>query len=76
LLPDPRQAIERLAAENGLRLDRLFVDDSISGTSTARRRAFQEMITSAQRPEHPFSYVIVDDVNRDLVDERAGVLNS
>ncbi len=63
-IPDQRRAIESYAAEHSLRLDRLFIDDAISGTSVARRRAFQEMIAEAQRPERPFSHVIVYDVKR------------
>jgi DNA invertase Pin-like site-specific DNA recombinase len=63
-IPDQRKAVEQYAAENGLRLERLFLDDAISGTSATGRRAFQEMIAEAQRPERPFSYVIVYDVKR------------
>jgi DNA invertase Pin-like site-specific DNA recombinase len=63
-IPDQRKAVEHYAAENGLRLERLFIDDAISGTSATGRRAFQEMIAEAQRPEHPFSYVVVYDVKR------------
>ncbi len=63
-IPDQRKAIEQFAAQNGLRIARLFIDDAVSGTTTTRRRAFQEMVTEAQRPDHPFSYVIVYDVKR------------
>ncbi len=63
-IPDQRKAIENYAAEHGLRLDRLFIDDAISGTSVTRRRAFQDLIAEAQRPEQPFSHVIVYDVKR------------
>ncbi len=63
-IPDQQKAIENYAAEHGLRLDRLFIDDAISGTSVTRRRAFQELIAEAQRPEQPFSHVIVYDVKR------------
>ena len=61
---DQKRAIERFAAENGLELVRYFVDDAISGTSAARRPAFQEMLVEAQRDERPFSMVVVYDVKR------------
>ena len=47
-IPDQKRAIERHAAEHGLRLLRFYADDAISGTSTVRRRAFLAMIADAQ----------------------------
>lgn len=46
---DQRAAVERFAAERGIRLLRHYVDDGISGTSTAGRRAFQQLIADAER---------------------------
>lgn len=46
---DQRAAVERFAAERGVRLLRHYVDDGISGTSTAGRRAFQQLIADAER---------------------------
>ncbi len=45
-IPDQKRAIERHAAEHGLRLLRFYTDDAISGTSTVRRRAFLAMIAA------------------------------
>lgn len=63
-IPDQKRAVERFAAENGLRIERHYVDDAISGTSASQRRAFQEMVADAQRPGCPFGYVVVYDVKR------------
>ena len=63
-LPDQKRAVEVYAADNGLRLHHLYVDDAISGTSAAQRKAFQQMLTDAQQPSCPFRYVVVYDVKR------------
>lgn len=63
-IPDQKRAIEAYAAENGLRIGRLYIDDAISGTSTTRRKAFQELIEDAQKPGCDFRYVVVYDVKR------------
>jgi DNA invertase Pin-like site-specific DNA recombinase len=39
-IPDQKEALEKYAAEHGLRLAKFYVDDAISGTSTLGRRAF------------------------------------
>ena len=46
---DQRVAVERFARERGIRLLRHYIDDGISGTSTAGRRAFQDLIADAER---------------------------
>ncbi|MGP1308770.1 MAG: recombinase family protein [Phycisphaerales bacterium] len=46
---DQRAAVERFAAERGIRLLRHYVDDGVSGTSTAGRQAFQQLIADAER---------------------------
>ncbi len=63
-IPDQKQALETYAAEHSLRLSRFYVDDAISGTSTAGRRAFQRMIQDARSPAKPFDVIVVYDVKR------------
>ncbi len=61
---DQKKALELYAQENGLSLSQFYVDDAISGTSTVGRRAFQRMLTDAQKPSRPFDCIIVYDVKR------------
>jgi len=61
---DQRAAVERYAAEIGVALVRFYIDDAISGTSTAGRKAFQSMIEDAGSNERGFGMVIVYDVKR------------
>ena len=42
----------------------VYVDDAISGTSTTRRKAFQQLVEDAQKPGCSFQYVVVHDVKR------------
>lgn len=66
-IPDQRRAIERYAAEHGIRVLRWYTDDAVSGTSTVGRRAFQALMADAQRAsvDAPrFSIVVVYDVKR------------
>lgn len=63
-IPDQKRAIERYAAENGLRLLRFYTDDAISGTSALRRPAFQQMVGDAQGASCPFGTIVVYDVKR------------
>ncbi|MCP4591829.1 MAG: recombinase family protein [bacterium] len=63
-IPDQKKALKEYAAEHGLRLGQLYVDDAISGTSTLGRRAFQRMIQDAQSPAKPFDTIVVYDVKR------------
>src|SRR4051794_37382913 len=63
-IPDQKKAVEQYAATHGLRIDKFYTDDAISGTSTIGRRAFQQMMQDAQRPDKPFGLVIVYDVKR------------
>lgn len=62
-IPDQKRAVEAYAAEHGMRITRLYVDDAISGTSVAKRPAFQEMVADAQAGRG-FRYVLVYDVKR------------
>ncbi|HBS29440.1 MAG TPA: hypothetical protein DEB06_08320 [Phycisphaerales bacterium] len=61
---DQRAAVERYAAEIGVPLTRLYIDDAISGASTAGRRAFQSMIEDAGSEARGFGMVIVYDIKR------------
>ncbi|HDZ22163.1 MAG TPA: recombinase family protein [Phycisphaerae bacterium] len=61
---DQKKALQEYATENGLRLKKFYVDDAISGTSTIGRRAFQQMMTDAQKTSRPFDRIVVYDVKR------------
>ena len=63
-IPDQKKALEKYAAEHGLRLAKFYVDDAISGTSTLGRRAFLQMIDDAQSPNCRFDIIVVYDVKR------------
>ena len=64
-IADQQRAIERFCAEQGISLLRWYIDDAISGTRTANRPAFQEMIAAATEPNRrDFSFVVVYDVKR------------
>ncbi len=63
-IPDQKKAVESYALLHGLRIDKFYIDDAISGTSSIGRRAFQEMIAAAQRPSRIFTNIIVYDVKR------------
>jgi len=63
-IPDQKKALESYVVEHGLRLVKYYVDDAISGTSTLRRRAFQQMMQDAQKPSRPFGCVVVYDIKR------------
>ena len=63
-IDDQQAAIERYALERGIRVERFFVDDAISGSSAQGRPAFLEMVDQAQQESCPFSRIIVYDVTR------------
>ncbi len=63
-IADQKRAIERYCAENGLSLNRWYVDDAISGTRATNRPAFQEMIAAAGAAGRDFGLVVVYDVKR------------
>jgi DNA invertase Pin-like site-specific DNA recombinase len=63
-ISDQKKAIETYAAERCLKLVKFYIDDSISGTSTLRRQAFQQMIKDAQKTSRRFDKIIVYDVKR------------
>jgi len=63
-IPDQKKAIETYAGEHGLRLVKFYVDDTITGTSTLGRPAFQQMVQDAQKSTKRFDMIIVYDVKR------------
>jgi len=63
-IPDQKKALESYATEHGLGLVKFYVDDAISGASTAGRRAFQQMIKDAQSSRRDFDIIVVYDVKR------------
>ena len=63
-IPDQKKAIEKYTDDNELRLLRFYVDDAISGTSTIKRHAFQNMISDAKKRSCDFRFVVVYDVKR------------
>jgi DNA invertase Pin-like site-specific DNA recombinase len=63
-IPDQKKAVEEFATGEGLRVVRWYVDDAISGTSVAGRKAFQQLMADAQRDGCDFGFVIVYDVKR------------
>lgn len=63
-IPDQQQSIERFCADRGLRLIRWYIDDAISGTSTAGRHGFQSLLADAQSPGRDFGSIVCYDVKR------------
>ncbi|MCH8823859.1 MAG: recombinase family protein [Planctomycetes bacterium] len=63
-IPDQKKAIEQYTDDHELRLLRFYVDDAISGTSTIKRHAFQDMIADAKKRSCDFRFVVVYDVKR------------
>ena len=63
-IPDQQRAIERYCQDNGLVLQRWFIDDAISGTRASNRPAFQDMVHAAGTAGRDFGLVVVYDVKR------------
>ncbi|MCH8966024.1 MAG: recombinase family protein [Planctomycetes bacterium] len=63
-IADQKRALEDYAGEHGLRLGKFYIDDAVSGTSTVGRRAFQQMMQDAAKPECPFDIIVVYDIKR------------
>jgi DNA invertase Pin-like site-specific DNA recombinase len=63
-IPDQKRAVEAYCQEHSLRLLRCYVDDAISGTSAAGRKAFQQLIADAQRADCDFGQIVCYDVKR------------
>ena len=63
-IDDQKKILEKFAQEQGIRLNKFYVDDAISGTYTLKRKAFLQMISDAERPAKKFDSIIVYDVKR------------
>ena len=63
-IEDQRRAILTYAVENGYKLVKEYIDDSISGASSDNREAFQRLISDAERKDGYFSYVLTYDIKR------------
>ena len=63
-IPDQQRAVEAYCQGHGLRLLRCYVDDAVSGTSTAGRKGFQEMMAHAQSASCDFGVIVCYDVKR------------
>ncbi len=62
-IPDQKTFVERWAKENSYRIERWYIDDAISGTSTKGRVAFERMIADAEGGGS-FSVVLCYDISR------------
>ena len=60
-IADQKRALEDYALEHGLRLGHFYIDDAVSGTSTVGRKAFQQMMQDAAKPECSFDIIVVYD---------------
>jgi DNA invertase Pin-like site-specific DNA recombinase len=63
-IEDQRGEAERHATENGFQIIREFADNAISGTSVNGRKAFVDMIETAQQRDCPFRYILAYDIKR------------
>lgn len=63
-IDDQKKILEKYAQEQGIRLNKFYIDDAISGTYTLKRKAFLQMIDDAERPSRKFDSIIVYDVKR------------
>jgi len=64
-IPDQKAFVERWSNENGYRIERWYIDDAISGTSTKGRVAFERMIADAEGGGG-FAVVLCYDISRFL----------
>jgi DNA invertase Pin-like site-specific DNA recombinase len=63
-IPDQKKALLQYADSNGFNIVQWYVDDGISGTITASRKAFLQMTKDGQKPECNFKYILVYDMSR------------
>ena len=61
-----RRALDRYAREHGYYLDPayVYVDPGVTGRSTAKRPAFNQMIADAKQPPRPFDVILVHKFDR------------
>jgi hypothetical protein len=62
-IPDQQAHITKWAADNGYKINRWYIDDALSGTSTRGRDAFTEMIEAAEKAGD-FETIICYDIAR------------
>ena len=48
-IDDQKNILSKYAQDNGIRLNKFYVDNAISGTYTLKRKAFLQMISDAER---------------------------
>jgi DNA invertase Pin-like site-specific DNA recombinase len=63
-IDDQKNILAQYAQDNGIRLNKFYVDDAISGTYTLKRKAFLQMISDAERPVRKFDSIVVYDIKR------------
>jgi len=63
-IDDQKNILAKYAQDNGIRLNKFYVDDAISGTYTLKRKAFLQMIEDAERPSRKFDSIVVYDIKR------------
>ena len=63
-IDDQKSALLRYAATHDLTVVREYVDDAISGATTAARKAFLRMLEDAKQRPRPFDLILVFDVSR------------
>ncbi len=62
-IPDQQAFVERWAAQHGYAVNRWFIDDAISGTSTKGRNAFEQLIATAENGRD-FESILCYDISR------------
>ncbi len=62
-IPDQQAYVTKWAADNGYKINRWYIDDALSGTSTRGRDAFTEMIEAAEKAGD-FETIICYDIAR------------
>ena len=62
-IPDQQAYVTKWAADNGYKINRWYIDDALSGTSTRGRDAFTEMIEAAEKTGD-FETIICYDIAR------------
>lgn len=63
-IEDQKNILQQYALEKGIRLNKFYIDDAISGTYTLKRKAFLKMIEDAERPSRKFDSIVVYDIKR------------
>mgnify|MGYP001134041314 FL=1 len=60
LSPDAqKRELKNYAQKHGILITEFYQDNGISGRTAEKRPAFQEMISLAKSPEHPYDLILV-----------------